>query len=323
MSKAIFIDQHGSSDVLTFRDHDLPPPGVGQIQVKNAAIGVNFIDIYQRRGLYPIGLPAILGSECAGVIEAIGDGVTGLAVGDHVACLTGTSAYAEYSNVAASSAAKIPDSIDDDIAAAVFLKGLTTEMLLRQVYLLKAEDTCLVHAAAGGVGTILCQWARNIGARIIGVVGSEDKAAIAKANGASEIIVRDTTTDIAAEVRRLTNGVGVQVAYDSVGAATFEASLDSLAPLGHMVTFGNASGPPPAIEPLALARRGSLTLTRPTLFHYATPDHLPAMATTLFAMVSQGAVIPKISHRIPLADAAKAHSLLESGKTNGSIILTT
>ncbi|WP_411816792.1 quinone oxidoreductase family protein [Hyphococcus sp. DH-69] len=323
MSKAIFIDQNGSADVLEFRDHDLPPPGPGEIRVKNTAIGVNFIDIYQRRGLYPLSMPAILGSESAGVIDALGDGVTGLAVGDRVACLTGNSAYAEYVNVSAGSAAKIPDGIGEDVAASLFLKGLTTEMLLRQVYELKAQDTCLVHAAAGGVGTILCQWARNIGARIIGVVGSEDKKAIAKASGADEIILRDKDTDIAKEVRRLTNGAGVQVAYDSVGAATFTASLDSLAPRGHMVTFGNASGPPPAIEPLELARRGSLTLTRPTLFHYATPDHLPAMAATLFAMITQGAIIPKISHRIALSNAAEAHRLLESGTTTGSIILTT
>lgn len=321
MTKAIFLDQTGGPERFSLRDHDLPPPGAGQICVRHRAIGLNFIDIYQRQGLYPVSLPAVLGSEAAGLVEAVGEGVAGFAAGDRVAYIAGAGAYAEAANVPAAMAAKIPDSVDDETAAAVFLKGLTVEMLVRQVYRLKAGDTCLVHAAAGGVGTLLCQWAKSIGARIIAVVGAETKVGIARENGADDIIVRTITSSIAADVRKLTDGKGVEVVYDSVGAATFEASLDSLALRGHMVTFGNASGPVPAISPLELSRRGSLTLTRPSLFHYATPGRLPAMAADLFDMVAKGAVRPKISHRFNLADVADAHRLLESGQSAGAIVM--
>ena len=322
MSKAVFLDDHGGPEGFSLRDHDAPAPGFGQIQLRHTAIGLNFIDIYQRKGLYPVELPAILGSEAAGVVEAVGEGASGFAPGDRVACLYSSGAYAERANCAAVMCAKVPDGVSDEQAAAVFLKGLTAEMLVRQVYPLKAGDTCLVHAAAGGVGTLLCQWAKHLGARVIAIVGSPEKESIARENGADEIIIRTQTDNIASDVRRLTGGKGVEVVYDSVGETTFEASLDSLALRGHMVTFGNASGPVPAVAPLELMRRGSLTLTRPSLFHYATPDRLPAMAATLFEMVAKGALKPKIERRFPLSDVAGAHRLLESGKSAGAIVLS-
>ncbi len=322
MSKAVFLNDHGGPEGFVLKDHDLPPPGFGQIQLRHCAIGLNFIDIYQRKGLYPVELPAILGSEAAGVVHAVGEGVSGFKPGDRAACLHSSGAYAERANGAATLCAKIPDGVSDEAAAAIFLKGLTAEMLVRQVYPLKAGETCLVHAAAGGVGTLLCQWAKHIGARVIGVVGAAEKESVARDNGADDVIIRTQTDNIASEVRRLTGGNGVEVVYDSVGEATFEASLDSLALRGHMVTFGNASGPVPAVSPLELMRRGSLTLTRPSLFHYATPDRLPAMAAALFEMVAKGALKPKIERSFPLGDVADAHRLLESGKSAGAIVLT-
>ncbi len=321
MTKAIFLDKNGGPELFDMRDHALAPPATGELRVRHTAIGLNFIDIYQRQGLYPVSLPAILGTEAAGIVEAAGEGVSGFAQGDRVAYIAGAGGYAEEANVSTAMAAKIPDAISDEIAAAVFLKGLTAEMLVRQVHPLKSEETCLVHAAAGGVGTLLCQWARTIGARVIAVVGNDEKAPIARENGADAVIVRTKTDTIAGEVRKLTDGKGVDVVYDSVGAATFEASLDSLALRGHMVTYGNASGPVPAVSPLDLSRRGSLTLTRPSLFHYATPDRLPAMAADLFTMIAKGALRPKIGRRFKLADIADAHRLLESGASTGAIIL--
>jgi len=320
-TKAIFIDSHGGPEVFTLRDHDLPDPSAGQLQIRHKAIGLNFIDIYQRKGLYPVSLPAILGTEAAGVVEAVGEGVEGFTPGDHIAYIGGGGAYAQAANIPAVMAAKIPDGISEEIAAASFLKGLTVEMLVRQVFILGPDHTCLVYAAAGGVGTLLCQWASHIGARVIGVVGNEEKALIARKNGADETIVRTEIDSIARTVREMTGGRGVDVVYDSVGKATFEASLNSLAPRGHMVTFGNASGPVPAIEPLELSRRGSLTLTRPTLFHYTTPENLQDMAANLFALVANGALTPTLSHRFKLADVADAHRLLESGNSTGAILL--
>ncbi len=321
MSKAVFLDEHGGPERFELREQTLSAPDPGEIRVRHKAVGLNFIDIYQRKGLYPVSLPGVLGSEAAGVVEEVGEGVDEFKPGDRVACLYGAGAYAEEGTAPAAMAAKIPDGVSDDAAAAIFLKGLTAEMLLRQVYPLKAGDTCLIHAAAGGVGSLLCQWAKHIGARVIAIVGSAEKEAIARENGADEVIIRTQTENLASEVRRLTGGAGVEVVYDSIGEATFEASLDSLALRGHMVTYGNASGPVPAVSPLELMRRGSLTLTRPSLFHYATPDRLPAMAAALFEMVASGAVKPKIAHRLPLSEIAEAHRLLESGKTTGAIIL--
>ncbi len=321
MGYAIYIDQTGDADVFERRDRNLPPPDAGQIQVRQTAIGLNFIDIYQRRGLYPIALPAILGCEAAGVVEAVGGGVDGFKPGDRVVYLGTGGAYADAANVAAVLAAPIPDGISEDLAASSFLKGLTAEMLLRQVYPLKESDSCLIYAAAGGVGTLLCQWASHIGAHVIGVVGSEAKVSIAKAGGADDVIVRSQTDSIAKEVRALTSGLGVNVVYDGVGEATFEASLDSLAARGHMVTYGNASGPVPPVSPLALSTRGSLTLTRPMLFHYATPDRLGPMAAAVFDLLAKGVLKPQISETFQLDKIANAHRRLESGDTTGAIIL--
>ena len=320
--KAVFLDEIGGGpETLVLRDHELGPPGPGELRIRHKAVGLNFIDIYRRKGLYPIDLPAILGSEAAGAVEATGEDVQGFAVGDRVAYIAAGGGYAQAANVPAGAAAKIPAGVSDEEAAALFLKGLTTEMLVRQVFPLKPGDTCLVYAAAGGVGTLLCQWANHIGARVIAVVGGEEKAEIAMENGAADIIIRTQTDSIAATVRSLTDGAGVNVVYDSVGAATFEASLDSLAMRGHMVTYGNASGPVPAVAPLELSARGSLTLTRPTLFHYATPDRIGAMAESLFSMVGQGAIKARISGRFPLAEAGEAQRRLESGKTSGGMVL--
>lgn len=321
MDKAVFLDEAGGPENFALRDHAPRAPGDGALLVRNTAISLNFIDIYQRKGLYPISFPAILGEEAVGIVEAAGAGVHGFQAGDRVAYLSGGGAYATATICEAGAAAKVPDAVDDDAAAAVFLKGLTAHMLLRDVFPLGPQHTCLIYAASGGVGTLLTQWAAYIGATVIGVVGSEEKAAIARDNGASETIVRTKTPSISADVRKLTDGAGVNVVYDSVGAATFEASLDSLALRGHMVTYGNASGPVPAVQPLDLARRGSLTLTRPTLFHYATPDRLPAMARAVFDLVAEGVLRPSVGYRFPLADVAKAHQLLESGGTTGAIVL--
>ena len=321
MTKAIFLDAHGGPEQFSERDFELPPPAAGELRVRHSFVGLNFIDIYQRKGLYPISLPAILGSEASGVVEAVGEGVNQFSPGDRIAYLATGGAYSEAANIPAVMAASIPKGVRDEEAAASFLKGLTVEMLVRQVFPLAAHHTCLIYAAAGGVGTLLCQWTHHIGARIIAVVGSEEKAEIAKTNGATDVILRTETTTLTDNVRTLTDGRGVDVVYDSVGAATFEASLNALALRGHMVTFGNASGPPPPVEPLALSRRGSLTLTRPTLFHYATPDRLPTMAAALFDLIAKDVVKPTVGRRYKLNDIAEAHKFLESGKSAGSIIL--
>lgn len=319
--KAVVLPAVGGPERFELREVPAPAAGPGEIRVRNNAAGLNFIDIYQRRGLYPVSLPAILGSEGAGVVSAVGPGVADFRVGDRVAYLSGGDAYAEETAIAASKAARIPDGVSDDVAAASFLKGLTAEMLARQVFALKPGDHALITAAAGGVGTLLCQWAAQLGAKPIAVVGGREKIAAAQESGAVAVIDRAATPDIAAEVRRLTHGRGVEVVYDSVGAATFEASLDSLAPRGMMVTYGNASGPAPAIAPLELARRGSLFLTRPSLFHYATPDRLPHMAEALFGLLARGAIRQTIAATFPLERTADAHRLLEDGKTIGAIVL--
>ncbi len=321
MDKAVVIDRTGGPEVFTVVDRDPGQPGPGDIRVRNAAVGLNFIDIYQRSGLYPVSFPAVLGQEGAGIVDAVGEDVDALKVGDRVAYLAGAGAYATSTICAAGMAAKTPDGIADDIAAGVFLKGLTAEMLLRQVFPLKAEQSCLITAAAGGVGSVLTQWAAHLGARVIAVVGSHEKAEAAKSAGAHDTIIRTKTESIAADVRDLTDGRGVDVVYDSVGAATFDASLNALAVRGHLVTYGNASGPPPAIAPLELSRLGSLTLTRPTLYHYATPDRLPGMARALFDVIEQGAVRPRVGREFRLDEIADAHRFLESGESSGAIIL--
>lgn len=294
-------------------------PGPHEIRVRNAAIGVNFIDIYQRTGLYPVSVPAVLGQEAAGVVTAAGDGAP-FKPGDRVAYM-GAATYAEETVTDAGRAALLPDGVSEETAAASFLKGLTAEMLLRQVCPVRAGQTALITAAAGGVGLLLCRWAVHLGVRVIAVVGGADKVAAVKALGVADIIDRSQTPDIAAAVRMLTNGRGADVAYDSVGKATFEACLDALALRGMMVTFGNASGPVPPIAPLELTRRGSLSLARPSLFHYATPDRLPAMAGALFDLLGAGVLKPTIAATFPLEQGAAAHRLLEAGKTVGAIIL--
>ncbi|MEQ8179356.1 MAG: quinone oxidoreductase [Amphiplicatus sp.] len=319
--KAIVLKEHGGSDGLALETREGLKPGAGEIVVANVFAGLNFIDIYQRRGLYPVALPAVLGGEGAGVVKSVGADVTGLRQGDRVAWYGGGGGYAEETLVPAGMAAKIPGGVPDETAAATFLKGLTAEMLARQVYPLKKGDTALIHAAAGGVGTLLVQWAKHLGAEVIAVVGSKAKEATARGAGADHVIVRDETGDIAGAARDLTGGKGVDVVYDSVGAATYAASLDALALRGMFVSYGNASGPVPAFAPLELARRGSLFLTRPTLFHYATPDRLQAMAADLFAMLEKGALKPASPTVFPLEKAGEAQALLETGTTTGSIVL--
>jgi NADPH2:quinone reductase len=320
--RAIRFDRTGGPEVLALADVEKPAPGPGQILVRHEAIGINFIDTYHRTGLYPVKLPSGLGSEAAGVVEAVGDGVTRFQVGDLAAYAGGAlGAYADFAVVAADRAVKPPPGIDARIAAAALLKGMTAEFLLRRCFPLQAGQTILVHAAAGGVGQILVQWAKAIGAEVIATVGTEDKAARAREHGADHIILyRDQ--DVAAEVKRITGGKGVPVAYDSVGKATFDGTLGSLARRGTFISFGNASGPAPAVEPQRLSRGGSLFFTRPTLFDYiATTDELDASAGALFAMITSGQVKIEIGQTFALADARQAHEALESRDTIGASLL--
>lgn len=318
--KAVTLTALGGPEHFAATQADPPAPGYGSIRVRNNAVGVNFIDIYQRKGLYPVSVPCVLGQEGAGVVAAAGDGAP-FKIGERVAYLSGFGAYAEETIVDAARAARIPDGVSDDLAAAAFLKGLTADMLLRQVYPLKPGQTALVTAAAGGVGSLLTQWAAHLGARVIAIVGDAEKIAAAKANGAADVIDRKASPETATAVRALTDGRGVDVVYDSIGAATFDASLDSLAMRGMMVSYGNASGPVPPVAPLDLTRRGSLSLARPSLFHYATPDRLPAMAAAVFDLIAKRVLRPTIAKSFPLAQVADAHRLLEAGKTIGAIIL--
>ena len=322
MPKAIRLHETGGPEVLQFEDLDPGAPGPGEVQLRHTAIGLNYIDVYDRTGLYPMPLPAGLGREAAGVITAVGRRVRGLRVGDRVAYVhSQPGSYCELRNLPAERIVKLPRAISDEQAAVLMLKGLTAHYLLRRTVRVQRGDWLLVHAAAGGVGLILCQWARALGARVIGVVGSEAKVAIARRNGCRHVLVMGRDP-IAAGVKRITRGAGVRVVYDSVGKDTFMESLDCLAPLGTMVTYGNASGPPPAISPLELARRGSLFLTRPSLFAYiARRDDLEAAARETFRMVSSGKVRITIGQRYALADAAAAHRDLEARRTVGATVL--
>lgn len=321
MGTAVVIDRNGGPEAFRLEERADAAPGPGEIAVDNAAIGVNFIDIYQRKGLYPLSLPAVLGQEGAGRVAAVGEGVTAFKPGERVAYLSGGGAYARRTILPAVMAAPVPEAISDETAASIFLKGLTVRMLVADVFELDDSHTALVYAAAGGVGSLLVQWASHLGAEVIAVVGDDAKAPLARKYGANHVIVRSRTHSIAADVREFTGGRGVDVAYDSVGAATFEASLEALAIRGMLVTYGNASGPPPAVAPLELARRGSLFLTRPVLFHYANPERLPSMAADLFDMVETGALKPPAPTVFALEKTADAHRLLESGKSTGPIIL--
>lgn len=322
MSKAIRFHEHGGPEVLRLEELDPGPPAPGEAQVRHTAIGLNYIDVYDRTGLYPGELPSGLGREAAGVVTALGRRVRGFKAGDRVAYVyPRPGAYCEVRNVPAERLVKVPRGISDEQAAALMLKGLTAHFLLRRTYRVARGQSILVHAAAGGVGLLLCQWAKSLGARVIGVVGSDAKAELARRHGCRHVLIlgRD---ELASEVRKLTKGAGVAVVYDSVGKDTFMESLDCLRPLGMMVTYGNASGPPPAVSPLELSKRGSLFLTRPTLFNYiATREALDAAARELFAVVKSRAVRIRIGQSYPLAEAAQAHRDLEARRTTGSTVL--
>jgi NADPH2:quinone reductase len=321
MSRAIRIHQVGGPEVLRFEDLPVGDPGPGELRIRQGAIAVNFVDIYHRTGLYPLPLPATLGVEAAGTVEAVGAGVTSLRAGDRVAYTGPIGAYAEARVVVAERCVKLPDGLDDRTAAAVFTKGLTAQALLRRTHPVKAGETVLVHAAAGGVGLLMVQWAKALGATVIGTVGSDEKAALARANGCDHVIVY-TREEFPKRVRELTGGAGVPVVYDSVGQATFQGSLDCLAPLGMMVTFGNASGPVPPLDVRQLAARGSLFLTRPSVFAYiSTRPALEAAAAELFEVLRTGAVRPRPPRVWPLAEAAAAHRALEARETTGSVVL--
>ncbi len=322
MSNAIQVDRTGGPDVLRWGPSTVGDPGPGQVRLRHRAVGLNYIDVYHRTGLYPQPLPFIPGVEGAGVVEAIGDGVTNVAIGDRVAYAGPIGSYAEHRLIDADRLVKLPDDIDFDQAAAMMLQGMTVQMLLRSVIRVEAGDTILVHAAAGGVGLILCQWASAIGATVIGTVSTEAKADLARANGCHHVI-RYTEQDFVAEVDRTTEGGKVRVVYDSVGKDTFLRSFDCLAPRGMMVSFGQSSGEIEPFAPAILAQKGSLFLTRPTLFTYiADPAELQASAAELFDMVGSGRVRIEIGQRFALADAADAHRALEARQTVGSTILT-
>jgi NADPH2:quinone reductase len=323
--RAIQIDHFGGPEVMLEVDIPARDPGPGEVRLRHHACGVNFIDVYHRTGLYPVPLPAVLGEEAAGVVEAVGAGVTHVAVGDRVAYAASTpGSYAEVRTLDATPVVKLPDAIGFEQAAAMMLKGLTVQYLLRRTTPhggLHAGDTILWHAAAGGVGQIACQWAKALGLVLIATAGSDEKCAIARERGAAHAI-NYRREDVVGRVRELTGGCGVKVVYDAVGKDTWERSLDCLAPLGLMVSFGNASGPPPLLDVLTLLRKGSLYLTRPTLStHTKTREVVAEMTADLFAMVTSGKVVIEAERRYPLADAARAHRDLESRTTTGASVL--
>ncbi len=322
MTKAIRIHGYGGPEAMQWDDVPTPEPGPAEVLVHHTAIGLNYIDVYFRTGLYKApALPATLGMEAAGVVSAVGSDVTDIAVGDRVAYATGPiGAYSTDRIISADRVVKLPDGIDDKTAAAMMLQGMTAQYLLRRTYPVKSGDTILVHAAAGGVGLILCQWAKHLGATVIGVVSTEAKAHLAQEHGAAHVIVGHER--LATEVKRLTGGAMVPVVYDSVGKDTFIASLDCLAPLGMMVSFGNSSGPVPPFELAVLSAKGSLFLTRPTLATYtASRSDLERSAQDLMQAVMSGAVQIKVNQTFALKDAAEAHRALEARKTTGSTVL--
>ncbi len=323
MTRAIRIHETGGPEALRWEDVDVGAPGPGEIRVRHTAIGLNFIDVYLRSGLYPLpGLPAVLGMEAAGVVEAVGPGVERPAVGDRVAyAAMPPGAYAEARIMPADRVVTLPDAIDDRTAAAMMLKGMTAEYLLRRTFRVKEGDAILFHAAAGGVGLIACQWAKILGATVIGTVGTREKAEKARAHGCDHPIVT-TEEDFVARVREITDGEGCAVVYDSIGKDTFEGSLDCLAPRGMLVLFGQSSGPVPPFDAGVLAAKGSLYLTRPSLFHYtATREELDSCASALFEVVAAGKVAITIGQTYPLAETAQAHRDLEARRTTGSTVL--
>jgi NADPH2:quinone reductase len=320
--KAIRIEEFGGPENMKMVDVAVGEPGPGQVRIRHQACGLNFIDIYQRSGVYPLQLPVILGMEASGVIEAVGPGVTHLQPGDRAAYASAPpGAYAQARVMNAVHVCKLPDSISFEEGAAMMLKGLTVEYLFSTSSRAKPGDTVLFHAAAGGVGLIACQWARAMGVTLIGTAGSDEKCALAKAHGATHVI-NYTTQDWVKEVHEITGGKGVDAVLDSVGKATWEGSLNCLRPMGTMVTFGNASGKPDPVDPQILAAKGSLFLTRPTLFsHIASREACQARADDLFAMVSLGKVKIRINQTYPLAEVAQAHRDLDGRKTTGTTIL--
>ena len=321
--RAIRFEKTGGPEVLELVEVEVPSPGPGQVLIRHEAIGINFIETYQRSGLYPMKLPSGLGGEAAGVVEAVGDGVSRFKVGDRVATAGSGSpgAYADYSLATAARAVALPDGIDSRTAAAALLKGMTVEFLIRRLHAVQQGETILVHAAAGGVGQIMVQWAKALGAVVIATVGSAAKADIVRGLGADHVILY-REQDVAAEVRRITDGKGGPVAYDSVGKDTFEGTLKSLARRGVFVSFGNASGPPPPVEGRQLMVNGSLFFTRPTMGDYQlTTEELDASAGALFAMIGSGQVKIEIGQTFPLTEARKAHEALESRATTGSSLL--
>ena len=323
MPKAIRIHSTGGPEQLIWEDVSLGAPAAGEVQLRQVACGLNFIDVYGRSGLYPVGdLPATLGMEAVGVIEALGDNVSEWQVGDRVAYPMNLGAYAEARNINASQLVKVPDNIDDETAAAMMLKGLTAHYLLFRTYPVKPGDHILMYAAAGGVGLILCQWAKLLGAHVIGCVGSDEKAELALANGCEHVIMyRDES--IPQRVKEITGGEGVAVAYDSIGKATFMDSLDALRPFGVLATYGNASGPVDAFSPAILAPKGSLYVTRPTLAtHISTRELLLEGAERLFDVVGSGQVKIAVNQRFALANCADAHRALEARETSGCTVLT-
>ena len=314
--KAVFVEQTGGPENLKYADMPNPTAGPGQAIVKIAATGVNFIDTYFRTGLYPATPPIVLGNEGAGTVDSIGPDVTNVKPGDRVAYAMSRGSYAEYAAVPAWQLVKIPDGVDFNTAAAAMLQGMTAHYLTHSTYPLKAGDSCLVQAAAGGVGLLLVQMAKMLGARVIGTAGSEPKAALAKSAGADEVVIY-TKEDFVAKAK------GMHVVYDSVGKATFQQSLDCLRPRGLMVTYGNSSGPVPEFAPLLLSQKGSLFITRPTLAHYTqTPEELAWRAGDVLGWVAQGKLKLHIFKTYPLADAAQAHRDLEGRKTTGKLLLT-
>ncbi|TDR93124.1 quinone oxidoreductase family protein [Enterovirga rhinocerotis] len=323
MVAAIRVHEHGGPEVLKYEEIELPPPGSGEIRVRQTAIGVNYIDTYFRTGLYkPPALPFIAGNEAAGEVTALGEGVSGFKVGDRVAYVVALGCYAAERNVPAAMALKLPEGVSDEVAAAAMLKGLTAEYLLHRTYKVKRGDTVLVHAAAGGVGLILGQWAKHLGATVIGTAGTEEKAELARRNGCDHVILY-RKEGFAKRVAEITNGEKCHVVYDGVGKTTFEGSLDSLRPLGVLASFGNASGSVAQFDLGILGPKGSLFVTRPTLFTFIQKRAwLEEMASNLFGAISSGAVSIAINRRAKLKDAADIHRALEGRETTGAIVLT-
>ncbi len=319
--KAIQVKQTGGPEVLQLADLPIPQPKANEAVVKIAASGVNFIDVYQREGRYSVPLPFVLGQEGAGVVTAVGPEVKSVKPGDRVAWTSVLGSYAEYAAVPGERLVQVPHGVSDQQAAAVMLQGMTAHYLSHDTFHLKRSQTALVHAAAGGVGSLLVQMAHNIGARVIGTVSTDEKARLARQAGADEVILY-TQTDFEVESKRLTGMKGVDVVYDSVGKTTFEKSLNVLRPRGMMVLFGGSSGPVPPFDLIQLSTKGSLYLTRPTLAHYiATTEELRARSSDLFKMIAEGKLKLRIEHKYPLADAAQAHRDLEGRKTTGKLLL--